>query len=145
MAARRVGRRRDQLNAQMAQWSMWFGGGDRDNRESGSLGMIGRILGIILLRSRRCSCSSPKPLARIRRRRSGAALSNDPLALASALRKMDATARRPDGCEPAVRPPLFIVQPLSRWARRTLRDTPTIAERIARLERMAGAELPAQF
>jgi hypothetical protein len=32
--------------AQMAQWSMWFGGDDRDSRDSGSLAMI---LGIIRL------------------------------------------------------------------------------------------------
>jgi len=76
----------------------------------------------------------------------GAALSNDPLALASALRKMEAYGKKiPLPVNPAVAP-LFIVQPLLPGGLGGLFAThPPIAERIARLERMAGAELPAQF
>jgi heat shock protein HtpX len=132
--------------AQMAQFSMWFGGG-RDNRESGSLGMIGMILGIILLPI----AAMLVQLAVSRSREygaddQGAALSNDPLALASALRKMDAYGKKiPLAVNPAVAP-LFIVQPLLPGGLGGLFAThPPIAERIARLERMAGAELPAQF
>src|SRR5687767_14663150 len=132
--------------AQMAQWSMWFGGGDRDNRESG-LGMIGMILGIILLPI----AAMLVQLAVSRSREygaddQGAALSNDPLALASALRKMEAYGKKiPLPVNPAVAP-LFIVQPLLPGGLGGLFAThPPIAERIARLERMAGAELPAQF
>jgi heat shock protein HtpX len=132
--------------AQMAQFSMWFGGG-RDNRESGSLGMIGMILGIILLPI----AAMLVQLAVSRSREygaddQGAALSNDPLALASALRKMEAYGKKiPLPVNPAVAP-LFIVQPLLPGGLGGLFAThPPIAERIARLERMAGAELPAQF
>ena len=133
--------------AQMAQWSMWMGGGDRDNRDSGSLGMIGMILGIILLPI----AAMLVQLAVSRSREygaddQGAALSNDPLALASALRKMEAYGKKiPLPVNPAVAP-LFIVQPLLPGGLGGLFAThPPIAERIARLERMAGAELPAQF
>ena len=133
--------------AQLAQWSMWFGGGDRDDRDSGSLGMIGMILGIILL-----------PLAAmlvqlaISRSREygaddqGAEISHDPLALASALRKLETYSKKiPLPVNPSVAP-LFIVQPLLPGGLSGLFSThPPIEARIARLEKMAGAELPAQF
>ena len=133
--------------AQMAQWSMWLGGGERDDRDSGSLGMIGMILGIILL-----------PLAAvlvqlaISRSREygaddqGAEISHDPLALASALRKLEVYSKQiPLPVNPSVAP-LFIVQPLLPGGLTGLFSThPPIEDRIARLQKMAGAELPAQF
>jgi heat shock protein HtpX len=133
--------------AQMAQWSMWFGGGDRDDRDSGSLGMIGMILGIILLpiaavlvqlaisRSREYGADDQ-----------GAEISHDPLALASALRKLETYSKKiPLPVNPSVAP-LFIVQPLLRGGLTGLFSThPPIEDRIARLEKMAGAELPAPF
>lgn len=133
--------------AQMAQWSMWFGGGDRDDRDSGSLGIIGMLLGIILL-----------PLAAmlvqlaISRSREygaddqGAEISHDPLALASALRKLDGYSKKiPLPVNPSLAP-LFIVQPLLPGGLTGLFSThPPIEERIARLERMAGAELAPRF
>ncbi len=133
--------------AQMAQWSLWFGGGDRDDRDSGSLGLIGMILGIILL-----------PLAAmlvqlaISRSREygaddqGADITNDPLGLASALRKLAAYSKQVAlPVNPAVAP-LFIVQPLLPGGLTGLFSThPPIEQRIARLERMAGAELPQSF
>jgi heat shock protein HtpX len=133
--------------AQMAQWSMWFGGGDRDNRDSGSLGMIGMLLGIILLpiaavlvqlaisRSREYGADDQ-----------GAEISHDPLALASALRKLEAYSKKiPLPVNPSVAP-LFIVQPLLPGGLTGLFSThPPIEDRIARLQKMAGAELPAQF
>lgn len=133
--------------AQMAQWSMWLGGGERDDRDSGSLGMIGMILGIILL-----------PLAAvlvqlaISRSREygaddqGAEISHDPLALASALRKLEVYSKQiPLPVNPSVAP-LFIVQPLLPGGLTGLFSThPPIGDRIARLQKMAGAELPAQF
>jgi heat shock protein HtpX len=133
--------------AQMAQWSMWFGGGDRDDRDSGSLGMIGMILGIILLPI----AAMLVQLAISRSREygaddQGAELSHDPLALASALRKLDDYSKQiPLPVNPSVAP-LFIVQPLLPGGLTGLFAThPPIADRIARLERMAGAELPARF
>jgi len=133
--------------AQMAQWSMWFGGGDRDDRDSGSLGMIGMILGIILLpiaavlvqlaisRSREYGADDQ-----------GAEISHDPLALASALRKLETYSKKiPLPVNPSVAP-LFIVQPLLPGGLTGLFSThPPIEDRIARLEKMAGAELPARF
>jgi len=133
--------------AQMAQWSMWFGGGDRDNRDSGSLGMIGMLLGIILLpiaavlvqlaisRSREYGADDQ-----------GAEISHDPLALASALRKLEVYGKKiPLPVNPSVAP-LFIVQPLLPGGLSGLFSThPPIEDRIARLQKMAGAELPAPF
>jgi heat shock protein HtpX len=133
--------------AQMAQWSMWFGGGDRDDRDSGQLGMIGLILGIVLLPI----AAMLVQLAISRSREYGAddesaALTHDPLALASALRKLETYSRQtPLPVNPAVAP-LFIVQPLLPGGLSGLFSThPPIAERIARLERMAGAELPQRY
>jgi heat shock protein HtpX len=132
--------------AQMAQWSMWMGGGDRERRDSGSLGMIGMILGIVLLPI----AAMLVQLAVSRSREygaddQGAALSHDPLALASALRKLDAYSKKiPLPVNPSVAP-LFIVQPLLPGGLGGLFAThPPIADRVARLERMAGVELPAQ-
>jgi heat shock protein HtpX len=130
--------------AQMAQWSMWFGGGDRDNRDSGQLGMIGMLLGIILLPI----AAMLVQLAISRSREYGAddqsaALTNDPIALASALRKLaDYSKQIPLPVNPAVAP-LFIVQPLLPGGLTRLFSThPPIEERIARLEKMAGSYLP---
>ncbi|MDP9252613.1 MAG: zinc metalloprotease HtpX [Chloroflexota bacterium] len=133
--------------AQMAQWSMWFGGGDRRDRDSGSLGMIGMILGIILLPI----AAMLVQLAVSRSREygaddQGAELTHDPLALASALRKLETYSKKiPLPVNPSVAP-LFIVQPLLPGGLTGLFSThPPIEERIARLEKMAGAELPARF
>lgn len=133
--------------AQMAQWSLWFGGGDRDDRDSGSIGMIGMILGIILLPI----AAALVQLAISRSREygaddQGAELSHDPLALASALRKLETYSKQiPLPVNPSVAP-LFIVQPLLPGGLSGLFSThPPIEDRIARLEKMAGAELPARF
>jgi heat shock protein HtpX len=130
--------------AQMAQWSMWFGGGDRDNRDSGQLGMIGMILGIILLPI----AAMLVQLAISRSREYGAddqsaALTHDPISLASALRKLaDYSKKIPLPVNPAVAP-LFIVQPLLPGGLSGLFSThPPIEQRIARLEKMAGSYLP---
>ena len=130
--------------AQMAQWSMWFGGGDRDNRDSGQLGMIGMILGIILLPI----SAMLVQLAISRSREYGAddqsaALTHDPISLASALRKLaDYSKKVPLLVNPAVAP-LFIVQPLLPGGLSGLFSThPPIEQRIARLEQMAGSYLP---
>ena len=130
--------------AQMAQWSMWFGGGDRDNRDSGQLGIIGMILGIILLPI----AAMLVQLAVSRSREYGAddqsaALTHDPISLASALRKLaDYSKKVPLKVNPAVAP-LFIVQPLLPGGLSGLFSThPPIEKRIARLEQMAGSYLP---
>ena len=130
--------------AQIAQWSMWMGGDRRDSRDSGSLGMIGMVAGIILLPL----AAMLVQLAVSRSREYGAddqsaALTHDPLGLASALHKLDTYSKQiPMKVNPSVAP-LFIVQPLLPGGLTGLFSThPPIAERIARLERMAGAEFP---
>ena len=124
---------------QMAQWSMWFGGRDDDEGQN----PIGLLVAIIVLpiaallvqlaisRSREYGADE-----------SGATLVDDPLSLASALRKLDAYSKRiPLAVNPAVSS-LFIVQPLVPGGLGGLFSThPPIEERIARLERMAGMEL----
>jgi heat shock protein HtpX len=125
--------------AQMAQWSMWFGGRDDDEGQN----PIAAILAIILLpiaavliqlaisRSREFGADE-----------SGAQLVRDPLGLASALRKLEAYNKKvPLAVNPSVSA-LFIVQPLLPGGMTRLFSThPPIEERVARLERMAGMEL----
>jgi heat shock protein HtpX len=126
--------------AQMAQWSMWFGGRDDDE---GGQNIIGAIVAIVLLpiaalliqlaisRSREFGADE-----------SGAALVRDPLGLASALRKLEGYNKKvPLAVNPSVSA-LFIVQPLLPGGMTRLFSThPPIEERVARLEKMAGMEL----
>lgn len=133
--------------AQIAQWSMWFGGGERDDRDSGSLGMVGMLAGIILLPL----AAMLVQLAVSRSREygaddQGAELTHDPLALAAALQKLQSYNKQiPMKANPAVAP-LFIVQPLLPGGMSGLFSThPPIEKRIARLEKMAGAELARPF
>lgn len=126
--------------AHMAQWSMIFGGrGDDDERGN----LVGMLVGIIVLPI----AAMLVQLAISRSREygaddSGAELSRDPLALASALRKMAAYSKQvPLPVNPSVSS-LFIVQPLIPGAMAGLFSThPPIEERIARLEQRAGAVL----
>jgi heat shock protein HtpX len=125
--------------AQIAQWSMWFGGRDDDEGRN----PIGAIVAIILLpiaavliqlaisRSREFGADE-----------SGAQLVHDPLGLASALRKLEAYNKKvPLAVNPSVSA-LFIVQPLLPSGMTRLFSThPPIEERVARLEKMAGMEL----
>ena len=124
--------------AQMAQWSMFFGGSRDEEDRSG--GIIGLIAGMIFLPL----AATVVQLAISRSREYGAdetsaALTHDPMALASALRKLDAYSKRvPLNVNPSVSP-LFIVRPLLPGGFGGLFSThPPIEERIARLERMAG-------
>ena len=124
--------------AQMAQWSMIFGG-HRDRNAN----PIGMLIGIIVLPI----AAMIVQLAISRSREygaddTGAALSNDPLALASALRKLDAYSKRvPLPVNPSVAH-LFIVQPLIPGGFASLFAThPPMEARVARLEQMAGAQL----
>ena len=130
--------------AQMAQFSMFFGGGNRDDEEDGGgLGIVGMIAAMILLPI----AAMLVQLAISRSREfgaddTGAEVSRDPLALASALRKMETASRQiPLAVNPSVSH-LFIVQPLLPGGFSRLFAThPPVEERIARLEKMAGMEL----
>lgn len=130
--------------AQMAQFSMFFGG-HRDDEEGGGggLGIVGTIAAMILLPI----AAMLVQLAVSRAREfgaddTGAEVSGDPLSLASALRKMEAASRQiPLAVNPSVSH-LFIVQPLLPGGFSRLFAThPPIEDRIARLEKLAGTYL----
>lgn len=122
------------LIAQMGTWSLIFGGRDRGANP------IGLLIGIIALPI----AAMLVQLAISRSREfgaddSGAELSQDPLALASALKKLEAYSKRvPLPVNPGVAH-LFIVQPLIPGGMAGLFAThPSTAQRVARLEAMAG-------
>jgi heat shock protein HtpX len=126
--------------AHMAQWAAMFGGfGSRDDREGG-----GGALGLILMAILAPLAATIIQMAISRTREyaaddSGARLCSDPLALASALRKLGmASERIPLDASPQTSH-LFIVNPLSGQSFARLFSThPPLEERIERLERMAG-------
>lgn len=126
--------------AYMAQWAAMFGGfGNRDDREGG-----GGTLGLILMAILAPLAATIIQMAISRTREyaaddSGARLCGDPLALASALRKLGiASERIPLDASPQTSH-LFIVNPLSGQSFARLFSThPPLEERIERLERMAG-------
>jgi heat shock protein HtpX len=126
--------------AYMAQWAAMFGGfGNRDNREGGG-GMLGLILMAIL--APLAATIIQMAISRTREFAAddaGARLAGDPLALASALRKLGmASERIPLDASPQTAH-LFIVNPLSGQSFARLFSThPPLEERIERLERMAG-------
>lgn len=127
--------------AQMAMWALIFGGGNRDGEGQGN------ALGLIVVALLAAPAAGIIQLAISRSREyeadhTGARIGGDPLALANALRKLDARVRQvPMQVAPAISP-LFIVNPFgNRHASlAALFSThPPLEERIARLERMAGA------
>jgi heat shock protein HtpX len=125
--------------AYMAQWAAMFGIGRRDDDEGG-----GGALGLILMAILAPIAATIIQMAISRTREyaaddSGARLCGDPLALASALRKLGmASERIPLDASPQTSH-LFIVNPLSGQSFARLFSThPPLEERIERLERMAG-------
>ena len=125
--------------AQMAQWALLFGGGDREERSP--LSGVGAIAVMILAPI----AATLIHLAVSRAREyeadaGGAELSHQPLALANALRKLHAGVQRiPMAANPSTAH-LFIVSPLTGGGMLALFSThPPVEERIRRLEAMAGA------
>jgi len=124
--------------AQMAQWTMFFGGRD-DEREGGSplaaiVMMIVAPIAALLIqmaisRSREYGADA-----------GGAQIAGNPGYLASALRKLDGASRRiPMNANPATAH-MFIVSPLSGGGFLKLFSThPPMEERIARLEQMGAS------
>ena len=125
--------------AHMAQWGAMFGGFRRDNDEGGSSGLelillailtplMAGIIQMAISRTREYAADE-----------TGARMCGDPLALASALRKLGiASQRLPMDASPATAH-MFIVNPLAgvniaKW----FSTHPPLEERIARLEAMAG-------
>lgn len=125
--------------AQMAQFSLFFFGG-RDEEDSGA-GILVTLL--VALLAAPAAAIIQFAISRAREYEadhSGALLSQDPLALAHALGKLEAaTARVPMQVAPAIAP-LYIVNPLGRRSASlsALFSThPPLERRIDRLERMS--------
>ena len=122
--------------AHMAQWAMIFGGGNRDDREGtnpiGTLLVIlvapiaAMLIQLAISRSREYSADE-----------GGAGLVGNPLALASALRKIHQGVQQiPMEANPATAH-MFIMSPLTGGGITKLFSThPPVEERIARLEAM---------
>jgi heat shock protein HtpX len=123
--------------ASMAQWAMIFGGGRRgENNGGGIVGMIAMmiiapiaaaLIQMAISRSREYQADA-----------TGAEMCGNPLWLASALKKLEAQAQRvPMAATPATAH-MFIVNPLRGGGTARLFSThPPMAERVARLEKMA--------
>ena len=130
--------------AQMAQWAMIFGGGrDRDEEGGG-----GNIFGLIVMMIVAPLAAMLIQMAVSRSREygadeGGAKVTGDPLALASALRKLQMGAQNipleVNNATANATAHMFIVNPLTGHGLASLFSThPPMEERIARLEAMAG-------
>jgi heat shock protein HtpX len=130
------------LIANIAQWGLIFGGsGGRDEREQGAGGAIAGLLTIILAPLAALLIQLAVSRSReYQADRTGAEVSGDPMALASALRKLErATQVIPSQTAQPAFAHLYIVNPLSGQTLAGLFSThPPIEERIRRLEEMAG-------
>jgi heat shock protein HtpX len=125
----------------LANFAFLFRGGHGDNRSP--LGAIGMIAVMIL-----APLTAMMVQFAISRSREygadagGAALTGDPLALASALSKLEQGARRIPNNDAEANPAtahLFIVNPLSgRGADNLFSTHPSTANRVKRLQEMAG-------
>lgn len=128
--------------AQMAQWAAIFGGGSRDREEGGS-----NIFGLLFMMIVAPLAAMLIQMAVSRSREymadaGGAKICGDPLALASALRKLHMGVQNiPMEASPATQNAtahMFIVSPLSGGSFAFLFSThPAMEERIRRLEAMA--------
>ena len=125
--------------ANMAQWAAIFGMGRSDDDEDGG-GMLGMLLMAFL--APLAAMIIQMAISRTREfaaDRTGAALSGDPLGLASALSKLGLAAERiPMDASPQTSH-FFIVNPLSgQSVARFFSTHPPLEERIARLRAMSG-------
>jgi heat shock protein HtpX len=124
----------------VAQFMLFFGGGDR--RNANPLAMIATALLAPL-------AASLIQMAISRTREydadeDGATLTNDPLALASALRKLETGVQRaplPEDQRLVNTSHLMIANPFLGGAKKLFSTHPPMADRIARLEKMAGRPL----
>lgn len=128
--------------AQMAQWAAIFGGGSRDREEGGS-----NIFGLLFMMIVAPIAAMLIQMAVSRSReyaadQGGAKVSGDPLALASALRKLQIGAQniplQVNDATANSTAHMFIMNPLTGGGLASLFSThPPTEERIARLEAMA--------
>lgn len=122
--------------AQMAQWTMLFGGRSDDREEGGSpiAAIVMMIVGPIAAMLVQMAISRSREY---KADEGGARIAGNPLYLANALRKLHMASQRiPMHANPATSH-MFIVSPLSGGSMLRLFSThPPMEERIARLERM---------
>ena len=130
------------LIANVAQWGLMFGGyGGRDDRQQGAgsaiVGLVMIIVAPIAALLIQLAISRSREY---QADRTGAEVSGDPLALASALRKLERASQAiPSQTAQPAFAHLYIVNPLSGGTLAGLFSThPPIEERIRRLEEMAG-------
>ncbi len=128
------------LLAQIGQFGLFWGGG-RDEEDQSPLGLIGVLLFVIL--GPIAALLIQLAVSRSREYEAdhtGAEVSHDPLALASALRKLErATQAIPSQTAQPAFAHLYLVNPLSGQSFTTLFSThPPLEERIRRLEAMAA-------
>ena len=129
----------------LAQFGFFFGGGDRERNPMGPVGVLlavlfaplaAMLIQMTISRTREYSAD-----------RDGAAISGNPLALASALRKISAYASRipmPSAERNPTSAPLFIINPLTGARMDNLFSThPNVENRIRALEAIA-ADMPPQ-
>ena len=128
------------LLANLAQWSLFFGGMGRSSDREGGGNPIGLLLTALLAPL----AATLIQLAISRTREyaadeTGAHASGDPLALASALQKLGAASQaRPLDASPQTAH-LFIVNPLfGRSLMRLFSTHPSLEDRVARLYKLAG-------
>ncbi|MBM0231913.1 zinc metalloprotease HtpX [Micromonospora sp. STR1_7] len=127
-------------------WFIPLGGGDDEDSPNPAVLLLTLILGPIAATVIQLAISRSREF---QADASGAELSRDPLALASALRKIDAVARRrplPAQGTLTSTAHLMIANPFSGGAVAALFSThPKMEDRVARLERMAADSGPVQF
>ncbi|HSE86022.1 MAG TPA: zinc metalloprotease HtpX [Candidatus Binatia bacterium] len=129
--------------AQMAQWAMIFGG-NRDRDEEGGSNVFGLI--VMMIVAPIAAMLIQMAVSRSREYgadEGGAKVTGDPLALASALRKLHMGAQdiplHVNNATANATAHMFIVNPLTGHGLASLFSThPPMEERIARLEAMAG-------
>jgi heat shock protein HtpX len=129
--------------AQMAQWAMIFGG-NRDRDEEGGGGIFGLI--VMMIVAPIAAMLIQMAVSRSREYgadEGGAKITGDPLALASALKKLHMGAQsiplEANNATANATAHMFIVNPLTGRGLASLFSThPPMEERIARLEAMAG-------
>ena len=131
--------------ANMAKWSLWFGGGNRD-RDNGGLALVGMILSIILAPIAaaliQMAISRSREYAADAR---GAKLCGSPEGLIGALKKLEVGNKQiPMEVNPALRQ-MFIVMPLSSEKggfTEMFRTHPQTEKRIAKLVELMGKVNP---
>lgn len=129
--------------AQMAQWAMIFGG-NRDRDEEGGGGIFGLI--VMMIVAPIAAMLIQMAVSRSREYgadEGGAKITGDPVALASALKKLHMGAQNipleANNATANATAHMFIVNPLTGHGLASLFSThPPMEERIARLEAMAG-------